>query len=316
MRYDAMGNITSRSDVAAGATWTYDPTHKHQVTQAGSSSLMYAYDANGNVKTRNGTALTWTSYNYPSDVATSTESASFDYGPNRQRWRMTYVSASGTETTYYATPAFEIVATAAGTDYRHYISVNGRPVVVISRTSGGSVNVQSLLTDHQNSISGIVQDQTSAPYAYAKESFSAFGTRPPSVIVFQCFELLSCPWISLPLRKRCRESATTRVNTYLANSSLLNVYQPSAPAQSQQLDEGSTPTPVTDQTASTAGSIDQLNQIVVQAARTGYLAGVPINFNIPFPQGQLWVVYPGNQIYYLGSNYVTKQGNVGANKVR
>jgi RHS repeat-associated protein len=177
MRYDAMGNITSRSDVAAGATWTYDPTHKHQVTQAGSSSFTYAYDANGNVKTRNGTALTWTSYNYPSDVATSTEGAAFDYGPNRQRWRTTYTSSAGTETTYYASNAFEIVATAAGTDYRHYISANGRPVVVISRTSGGSVNVRSLLTDHQGSVSEIVQDQTSAPYAYAKESFSAFGNR-------------------------------------------------------------------------------------------------------------------------------------------
>jgi hypothetical protein len=36
--YDNTGNITSRSDVASGATWTYSPTQKHAVTQAGSSA--------------------------------------------------------------------------------------------------------------------------------------------------------------------------------------------------------------------------------------------------------------------------------------
>ena len=109
---------------------------------------------------------------------------------------------------------------------------------------------------------------------------------------------------------------TMRQMPVLAQSQVTVTGQTQEPSQNQQSDEGSTSTPVTAQTASTAGSVDQLNQIVVQAARTGYLAGVPINFNIPFPQEQLWVVYPGNQIYYLGSNYGTKQGNVGANKVR
>ena len=98
--------------------------------------------------------------------------------------------------------------------------------------------------------------------------------------------------------------------------SQVTVTAAAAQDQDQQSDEGTPSTPVTAQTASSAGSIDQLNQIVVQASRTGYLGGVPINFNLPFPQEQLWVVYPGNQIYYLGSNYGTKQGNVGANKVR
>ena len=175
MAYDAMGNITSRSDVAAGATWTYDPTHKHEVTQAGSSSFTYAYDANGNAKARNGTTQAWTSYNYPSSVATSTESADFDYGPDRQRWRMTYDSAAGIETTYYATPAFEQVATSTGTDYRHYLYAAGRPVVVISRNTAGAVNVRSLLTDHQGSVSTVVTDSTGA--SYTKESFTAYGNR-------------------------------------------------------------------------------------------------------------------------------------------
>jgi len=54
LSYDAMGNITSRSDIASGAAWTYDATKKHAVRQAGSASYTYTYDANGNAQTRNG----------------------------------------------------------------------------------------------------------------------------------------------------------------------------------------------------------------------------------------------------------------------
>jgi YD repeat-containing protein len=53
MAYDAMGNITSRSDLAGGAAWTYHATKKHAVLQAGSASNSYTYDANGNAATRN-----------------------------------------------------------------------------------------------------------------------------------------------------------------------------------------------------------------------------------------------------------------------
>jgi len=176
--YDVTGNILSRSDVASGSEWTYDPVHKHQVTQAGSSAFTYAYDANGNVISRNGSLLSWTSFNYPSGVSTATESATFDYGPNHQRWRMVYSGSAGMETTYYATPLFEVVLTSsptAVTDYRHYIYANGRPVVVISRTTAGAINVHSLLLDHQGSISTIVADATGT--AAATESFSAFGNR-------------------------------------------------------------------------------------------------------------------------------------------
>ena len=170
-----MGNITSRSDIAGGAAWTYDPVRKHAVTQAGSSSFTYSYDGNGNVSARNGSTIGWTSYNYPSSVATSTESASFDYGPDRQRWRMIYSGPSGPETTYYSTPQFERVDSSSGTDYRHYLYAGARPVVVISRTTAGAVNVRSLLADHQGSISSIVTNSSGT--SLVSESFTAFGNR-------------------------------------------------------------------------------------------------------------------------------------------
>jgi RHS repeat-associated protein len=171
------GNITARSDVASNTAWTYDPVKKHAVTKAGTGagSYTYTYDANGNVSSRNGTLFTWTSYNYPNYVGTSTESASFDYGADRQRWRMIYNGPSGIETTYYATPLFEQVVTSSGTDYRHYVYAGNKPVLVISHTSAGAVNVRSLLADHQGSVASIVANATGT--SVVSESFTAFGNR-------------------------------------------------------------------------------------------------------------------------------------------
>ena len=61
VNYDLSGNVTSRSDVGS---YTYHATKKHAVTTAGSNT--YAYDANGNVQTRNGATLGWKSYDLPS----------------------------------------------------------------------------------------------------------------------------------------------------------------------------------------------------------------------------------------------------------
>ena len=173
MGYDAMGDITSRSDVAGGATWTYDPVRKHAVTQAGSSAYTYAYNANGNATSRNGSTIGWTSYNHPSGVGTSTESATFDYGPDRQRWRMVYTGSAGVETTYYATPMFEVVHTSSLTDYRHYIFAGGRAVMQLARSVSGA-NQRPLLTDHQGSISTIMHGTGTS---FVNESFTAYGKR-------------------------------------------------------------------------------------------------------------------------------------------
>ncbi len=48
----------------------------------------FAYDANGNVTTRNGSAVEWYSYNLPKRINSGTSNTShFFYGPDRARWR-------------------------------------------------------------------------------------------------------------------------------------------------------------------------------------------------------------------------------------
>jgi len=96
-----MGNITSRSDVAGGAAWTYNAAHKHQVTQAGNSNYTYSYDSNGNAITRNGNNITWNKDNYPTVINGNGETATLFYDANQARWKQAYIKGAVTETTLY-----------------------------------------------------------------------------------------------------------------------------------------------------------------------------------------------------------------------
>ncbi len=176
MSYDSTGNITSRSDVAGGASWTYDPARKHAVTQAGSSSYVYSYDLNGNMTSRQGSTISWSSSNYPTSISagsgSTAESISLSYGPDRQRWYQYYTGNGTTESTYHAGP-LEIVTSGSVTSYRHYIYAGSEPVAVYSRSSSGNA-VDYVLSDHQGSVAALT---TSTGSVAVSESFTPYGNR-------------------------------------------------------------------------------------------------------------------------------------------
>jgi RHS repeat-associated protein len=175
LTYDAMGNITSRSDIAAGAAWSYHATKKHAVTQAGSASLAYGYDANGNATVRHGNTITWSSYNYPTVINGANKSLTFSYGPNRERYRQVYVSGSVTETTVYVGGLLEKVTVAGGTtDWRHYVKVGSQTIAIVSRLNTGANTTRYVLEDHQGSPSRLTEINGAS---YVQESFTAFGAR-------------------------------------------------------------------------------------------------------------------------------------------
>lgn len=74
LTYDpqGLGNIQSKTGVG---TYTYHPQRPHQVISTTSGGA-YSYYANGNMISRNGAALTWTSYNLPSSLSSGGNSAS------------------------------------------------------------------------------------------------------------------------------------------------------------------------------------------------------------------------------------------------
>jgi len=178
--YDnTMGNITSRSDVASGATWTYSTTQKHAVTQAGSSAYQYSYDANGNALTRQGSSITWSSYNYPTIInagsGSTAETVALSYGPDRKRWEQLYTGNGVTDAlTDYIGGLFDLLSSGGVTTYRHYLYAGAEPIAVYSRNNSGVNTVDYFLSDHQSSLTSITN---SSGAAVVGESFTPFGAR-------------------------------------------------------------------------------------------------------------------------------------------
>jgi RHS repeat-associated protein len=176
MTYDNLGNITNRTDMASNATWTYDATKKHAVLQAGSSSNVYTYDANGNAISRNGWTLAWNKSNALTSISKPGFSFSFSYDGNNQRWRQVNSDIWDTTTTIYLGGLLEKTTSASyGTaDWRHYIKVGSQTVAVYSRKGDGGTALRYVLEDHQGSIAKITD---TAGATYVSESFTAFGDR-------------------------------------------------------------------------------------------------------------------------------------------
>ncbi len=168
--YDLSGNLSSRSDVGS---YTYHATRKHAVITAGSNS--YAYDANGNVTTRNGATLGWASYDLPTSLASGGNSASFAYTPDRSRWRQIATTAGVTETTIYVAGIVEKVTKPTITLWKHYVATPTGMGAVYVRRSDGTSDTYYLTTDHLGSTDRILKAATGT--VQVAESFDAFGKR-------------------------------------------------------------------------------------------------------------------------------------------
>jgi RHS repeat-associated protein len=172
VNYDAMGNITNRSDVASGATWAYHPTKKHAVQTAGANS--YGYDANGNMTSRAGSSIAWTSYNYASSMPVPGGTATFSYGGNRNKIisAMPHPDGGLIETTYTIGNLLEKSTRGSAEDWRHYVKANGETVAIVSRKSSGVNTTNYTLRDIQGSPAVIASSTGSV---VQQQSYSAFG---------------------------------------------------------------------------------------------------------------------------------------------
>lgn len=173
LSYDSMGNILVKSDVTP-STWTYHSIKKHAVVTAGPST--YGYDANGNMTTRNGNSITWTSFNYPSAIVDGTRTYQYAYDADRQRWKQVYDNGIESESTYYVGDIFEknVNDDTGNTTYRHFIYAREGAVAIHSRPVGGAAYDRFLLRNHQGSVAALI-DGSGASKVY--ENFAAFGER-------------------------------------------------------------------------------------------------------------------------------------------
>ena len=183
---DPTGNITSRTECVGGPPctstaypYTYDTTHKHAVASVG--SVGYSYDANGNMATRNGSSISWATYNLPTLINGSGVSASFSYGPDRQRKQQvsTYTADGtvGTETTVYVGGIFEVETTPGQTHYKHFVSVPGGTRIIYDLQSVSGAQTTYVTADHLGSGNLLINASGSV---LINESYSAYGYRRTS----------------------------------------------------------------------------------------------------------------------------------------
>lgn len=194
--YDLVGNVTQRLNNRLGLVENFyygnstDNLYRldhSTVTFNGTTTtnLSLTYDSLGNILSKYeagshdlpvAQTIAWTSYNYPASITATTtgETATFSYGPDRQRWKMVFSAGSTTETTYYIGGLMEKVITGSLTDYRHYIKVGDETIAIYSRTSTNQNTVRYILSDHQGSIDTVA---SSSATRVLDESFTAFGLR-------------------------------------------------------------------------------------------------------------------------------------------
>jgi RHS repeat-associated protein len=174
--YDLIGNIRWKSDVCptTAPCYAYHATRKHAVTAAGGQS--YAYDANGNMTSRGGASIGWTSDNMPSAIAHANgNSSQFWHGPIGNRWKQIASQAGTTETTIYAGELMEKVTRAGVTAWRHYVVAPAGTAALHLRYNNGSPATTRYLThDHQGSTDKILD---ASGNILVTESFTAFGRR-------------------------------------------------------------------------------------------------------------------------------------------
>lgn len=185
--YDATGNITAKSDIGsydyvtaqAACNYTGLTAQPHAVRKAGSS--VYCYDKNGNMTSRGGSTLSWTSYNLPSQLYQGANYSTFSYGADRSRYKeVAYVSAggvlpAGTESTISIGGVFERVTKPSGIiEYRHNIMAGTEVVAIRTLRSNAVSDTRYLHKDHLGSVDAVTNEMGAV---VLRASFDAFGNR-------------------------------------------------------------------------------------------------------------------------------------------
>ncbi|MTV40551.1 RHS repeat-associated core domain-containing protein [Duganella radicis] len=186
--YDSIGNITSRSDTG---TYTYGavnlrPHAVDHIAMVDGGTRQYSYDAVGNliqevqrdasnnVIPAKGRTETWTSFNMPLTLSSQASTASFVYGPDHQRIKMT---ADGTTTTYI-NPGnaggllYEKDVKSNGTvEHRHFVTAGGGVVALIKQSGTGDKTVLYMHRDHLGSTTTVTNASGAVIERMAYEPF-------------------------------------------------------------------------------------------------------------------------------------------------
>ncbi|MGI0120474.1 hypothetical protein ACQ96U_27045, partial [Zooshikella sp. RANM57] len=127
VQYDALGNITHKSDVGdysyAGKCGTQQAGPHALTKTTGSQNATYCYDANGNMTSGNGRTVRYTAFDKPDQIIRGDYQIDLVYGPDQKRVRRIDHGPTGTSTTYYQSGIYEKVVSDTGKiQHKHYIA--------------------------------------------------------------------------------------------------------------------------------------------------------------------------------------------------
>ncbi|MBX4186875.1 MAG: hypothetical protein KW802_01270 [Candidatus Doudnabacteria bacterium] len=160
--YDAIGNISTSSDLG---TYTYAGTgyaNPHAVTNVGSKT--YTYDNNGNQIGDGNWTDTWDYKNRMTQSAKTGTTVTYTYDPSGQRVKL----ANGSITTYYPSKAYN----TDGTTAQKHIFANG---VVIATVKGTGASA-SVTLDHTDQLTGVGPVTNSSGAMVQLLDYHPFGT--------------------------------------------------------------------------------------------------------------------------------------------
>lgn len=164
--YDALGNITNKSDVGS---YTYGGPRPHAVTSAGVNS--YSYDANGNMDAGGGRSLEWTSYNQLRKVTQSGQNTEFWFGAAHER--VVQQHSNGAKTIYVGA-LFEKTTAGGLIEEKHYVMTPLGRTAVRTVRNDGKVETRYF---HQDGLGSIAAVSDEAGRVEKRFTFDAWGKR-------------------------------------------------------------------------------------------------------------------------------------------
>ena len=156
--YDAIGNITYRSDVGA-YTYAMTDSGPHAVSEiVGPKANSFAYDSNGNRIEGLGEAVSYTSFDKPAVISKNGISLTFSYGPDRHRYKQLLENGSQTLTKHYVGKYFEREEAGSNVTDKHFIFNGDKAIAIYTEELNGSTSFHYLHRDHLNSLQAITDD--------------------------------------------------------------------------------------------------------------------------------------------------------------
>lgn len=177
-RYDELGNITYKSDVAGGGingAYTYGSNAGPHAVTSITGVGNFTYDKNGNQLTGRGRNITYSAFNKPTRIDKDGKLTYLNYGPERQLVRQQQNTPDGTEVTSYVGSLYEeIWLQGGGFTNRHYIAVAGNAIAVVETKPGSLVATKESYL-HKNHQGSVVAISDGAGAIAERRYYDAFG---------------------------------------------------------------------------------------------------------------------------------------------